>query len=297
MMNPVQSNGNDGAPSWREIVAVVGAGVGGAAWVSTLGSAVVALRMRNADLPAESVVALMSAEHRFVIGATYLIAPLAVGLIACLADLALQSAHRPDHPPRWSRLVLAGVLIALGAAAGALFFEAASRRLEFIFQCASIFVILVVVEIVNWARGRRAHTPVGSEREAGNKVSSTRPNVARSLRSGGRNEGGRIPHERVVVFASVLIAAGSISLLFESRRSPAFDHAQLHLKDQTSMADRYYVTTTSNSVVLLAIDGSCPAIDAVPRDQIESIHIGPARVVVHADASCRTNRSTPPLIP
>jgi hypothetical protein len=51
--------------NWQQVVAAVAAAAGGAAWVSAVGSGVVALRLREADLPIEPVVALMSTEHRF----------------------------------------------------------------------------------------------------------------------------------------------------------------------------------------------------------------------------------------
>jgi len=66
----------------------VAAAAGGAAWISALGSAIVAQRLDSVDLPVESVVALMSPEHRFVIGAGYLVAPIFVGLVGFLAVLS-----------------------------------------------------------------------------------------------------------------------------------------------------------------------------------------------------------------
>ena len=54
--------------------------------MSAVGSGVVALRLREADLPTEPVVALMSTEHRFAIGAGILAAPLLAASIGFLAD-------------------------------------------------------------------------------------------------------------------------------------------------------------------------------------------------------------------
>ncbi|MDX6670270.1 MAG: hypothetical protein QOI91_633, partial [Solirubrobacteraceae bacterium] len=75
-----------GALSWQPILVAAATAAGGAAWVASVGSTVIAVRLENAHLPAASVVALMSAEHRFAIGASYLIAPLFVGFVGFLAD-------------------------------------------------------------------------------------------------------------------------------------------------------------------------------------------------------------------
>jgi Na+/proline symporter len=79
---------------WQQVVTAVAAAAGGAAWVSAVGSGVVALRLREADLPIEPVVALMSTEHRFAIGAGILAAPLLAGSIGFLADSVLTTKDR-----------------------------------------------------------------------------------------------------------------------------------------------------------------------------------------------------------
>ena len=62
--------------------------------MSAVGSGVVALRLREADLPTEPVVALMSTEHRFAIGAGILAAPLLAASIGFLADSVWASEDR-----------------------------------------------------------------------------------------------------------------------------------------------------------------------------------------------------------
>jgi hypothetical protein len=54
----------------------------------------VALRLRQADLPVEPVVALMSTEHRFAIGAGILAAPLLAASIGFLVDWLLTPTDR-----------------------------------------------------------------------------------------------------------------------------------------------------------------------------------------------------------
>jgi hypothetical protein len=80
--------------------------------VSAVGSGVVALRLRQADLPIEPVVALMSAEHRFAIGAGILIAPLLAGFIGFMADWVAHLLF-PDYR---QRKVLAAVTVLAGGA-------------------------------------------------------------------------------------------------------------------------------------------------------------------------------------
>jgi hypothetical protein len=85
VMGLSDSNPGSGVP-WEKVVAAVAGAAGGAAWVSAVGSGVVALRLRQADLPIEPVVALMSAEHRFAIGAGILILPLPAAFFGFLID-------------------------------------------------------------------------------------------------------------------------------------------------------------------------------------------------------------------
>ena len=88
--------------------------------MSTVGSGVVALRLREADLPTEPVVALMSTEHRFAIGAGILAAPLLAASIGFLADSVWASedrvAEREDNQIQIRRLRqgLAVVFVVLG---------------------------------------------------------------------------------------------------------------------------------------------------------------------------------------
>ena len=97
--------------SWRQVVAAVAAAAGGAAWVSAVGSGVVALRLRQADLPIEPVVALMSPEHRFAVGAGILVAPLLAGTIGFLADWGFGK----QVGPRKRELAAAGTVLAATA--------------------------------------------------------------------------------------------------------------------------------------------------------------------------------------
>ena len=118
-MAPTNDTGQQDV-KWQQVVTAVAAAAGGAAWVSAVGSGVVALRLREADLPTEPVVALMSTEHRFAIGAGILAAPLLAASIGFLADSVWASedrvAEREDKQIQIRRLrqLLAVVFVVLG---------------------------------------------------------------------------------------------------------------------------------------------------------------------------------------
>lgn len=233
--------------SWRPIVSLVAGAVGGAAWVSTVGSGIVGIRLSKANLPSESVVALMSPEHRFVIGAGYLIVPLLAGGLVFLADILLVNANREDS----LRAVAALVLVTLGYMIA--LFVLDGRRGEVTGQWAATVVILTLI--------------IWMDQHPCNLL-----------------------HEQVIVFLTTLVVVGAISLWAETTRSPVFEQVAITLKDKSSITDRYYVTTTENSVVTASLE-HCQAIDVVPRDSIARIVVGPARVRVTPSDECRDERT------
>jgi len=124
------------------MLSAIAAALGGAAWVSTIGSGVVAIRLEAAGLPSESTVALMSAEHRFVIGAGYLVAPLAAALLAVVVDELLH-APRDQPDPGWlPRLLVALTVLVIAAAA---IDRLAQPSPEFLLQVGAIAAVLGVV--------------------------------------------------------------------------------------------------------------------------------------------------------
>jgi hypothetical protein len=220
---------------------------GGAAWVSTVGSAIVGIRLSNANLPSESVVALMSPEHRFVIGAGYLIVPLLAGGLVFLADVLLVNANREDSLRAVAALVLVtlGYLIAL--------FVLHGRRGEVIGQWAATAAILALI--------------IWMDQHSCNLL-----------------------HEQVIVFLTALVVVGAISLWAETTRPPVFERIAITLKDKSTVANRYYVTTTDSSIVTISLE-HCQAIEVVPRDAIARILVGPGRVRVKPSDACRDQRT------
>ena len=226
-------------------------------------------RLDNAGLPVESVVSLMPTEQRFAIGVGHLLAPLFVGLLGFLADLAL-TAHRKrtkrSHPDqgerarRWTRPALAFVTIALGAWIGAVLLEPPSSTL-YMLQLA---VLIVAVAAVWWFG----------------------------------EEDGKSVRERGVVFVLVLVLAGVIAFGFEVQSKARFDFAAVRFQnaDKPPVAG-YYVTTSSAAVLLITLGDEgdptdCPRttalrrVSALPVRDIDVVWIGPREKTFGTDVYC-----------
>jgi hypothetical protein len=226
--------------SWQQVVAAVAAAAGGAAWVSAVGSGVVALRMRQADLPIEPVVALMSAEHRFAVGAGVLIAPLIVGFIGFLIDWALLADWGfGKKPSRGERQVLAACTV-LVAAIVVYFVLKPPLKTALLESVAVVAAVAIAFQFL----------PSEPERRHGF-------------------------HERLVVFLSVLVASGVAAVVAETFGSPSFDETNITVRNQQLPVLGGYITSTENAVV---VSPSCEVIEAVPRDQISRIRVGPHEV-------------------
>ena len=227
---------------WQQVVGAVAAAAGGAAWVSAVGSGVVALRLREADLPTEPVVALMSTEHRFAIGAGILAAPLLAASIGFLADSVWASedrvAEREDKQIRRLRQGLAVVFVLLGLV---LVYYVLSPPLETLALegLAVVAAVAVAFELL----------PDDADTRHGFK-------------------------ERVAIFLAVLVGAGVGAIIAESLESPSFDEARITIRDH-SVVTGGYITSTDNAVVLTT---RCEVIEAVPRDRIERISVGPGEI-------------------
>ena len=227
---------------WQQVVGAVAAAAGGAAWVSAVGSGVVSLRLREADLPTEPVVALMSTEHRFAIGAGILAAPLLAASIGFLADSVWASedrvAEREDKQIRRLRQGLAVVFVLLGLV---LVYYVLSPPLETLALegLAVVAAVAVAFELL----------PDDADTRHGFK-------------------------ERVAIFLAVLVGAGVGAIIAESLEAPSFDEARITIRDH-SVVTGGYITSTDNAVVLTT---RCEVIEAVPRDRIERISVGPGEI-------------------
>lgn len=259
---------------WPNILAAAAAVAGSAAWVSAVGSAVMGARLDNAGMPVESVVSLMPVEQRFAVGISHLLAPLFVGLLGFLADMAL-TAHRTrtdrsrtpaeqTRPRWWVRSVLALATIAVGAVLGELLLEPPSLTL----YMTQLLAILVAVAAVVW------FGPAGGTSIA----------------------------ERCAVFLLVLVLAGVIAFGFEVGQSPRFDFAAVRFQDagEPSVAG-YYVTTTAASVLIITLGDEddaeqCPPttelgrVSALPVDDIDTVAIGPRDQRFGTDVYCEQKR-------
>ena len=227
---------------WQQVVTAVAAAAGGAAWVSAVGSGVVALRLREADLPIEPVVALMSTEHRFAIGAGILAAPLLAASIGFLADSVWASedrvTERGDKQIRRLRQGLAVITVVLGLVLVYYVLNPPRETLA-LEGLAVVAAVALAFELL----------PDDADTRHGFK-------------------------ERVALFLAVLVGAGVGAIIAEGLESPSFDEARITVRDQ-SVVTGGYITSTDNAVVLTT---RCEVIEAVPRDRIERISVGPGEV-------------------
>jgi hypothetical protein len=241
--------------SWRAVASTVGAAVGGAAWVSTVGSAVVGIRLNKADLPAESVVALMSTEHRFIIGASYLLAPVLVGVLALLVD---ETLHPPPRTNPHPRLAAATAMILLGAALGTIFLSA--HRTDFLVQCAAMaLILLVVIKFTPFRRRARERLVVFA----------------------------------MVLLAAGLIALVAEALrapAFDEATVSLTDHGRANGYYVTTTDTSVVLIKFTN---VDGKKFSCPVIEAVPRAEIERIEVGSSRAKLKPLKDCGDRREDP----
>jgi hypothetical protein len=225
--------------SWQQIVAAVASAAGGAAWIATVGSGVVAIRLREAGLPVEPVVALMSPEHRFAIGAGILTAPLLAGLVAFLADWAW--AGDPQKTPHWQRQLLAAGTVIAGIVFASVVLDPPDETIV----AEGIAVTLAVVLALHLLK-----------RE---------PEL--------RQDRHRFS-ERLVILLSVVVAAGIGAVLAETMRSPLFHDVSITIQDDHEPVEGGYITSTDYAVVVAT---KCNILEAVPRTRIARIVVGPDR--------------------
>jgi multisubunit Na+/H+ antiporter MnhB subunit len=81
--------------------------------------------------------------------------------------------------------------------------------------------------------------------------------------------------ERVAIFLAVLVGAGVGAIIAESFETPSFDEAKITIRDDQSVVTGGYITSTDHAVVLST---RCEVIEAVPRDRIERISVGPGEI-------------------
>ncbi len=243
----------------------------------------------------------MSAEHRFAIGAGYLVAPLFVGLLGFSVDWWFNRTaaedEKPGDPPStdraagteeptktndqadgrlsWRQTLVAYLTIVLAMRKGlADDRHTVSRAVLavgtiFIGSVAGAFLLSPPILLVFWAQCALLLLIVLFAM----LVAYRDPDPKQH----------RVP-ERLFVFVGVLITAGAVALGYEQLFAGAsFDAADVRLQQGETVRGAYI--TTTDTAVLLVTRGSrgCPAITALRRDQIEQVRIRPAKLEVSSE--------------
>jgi hypothetical protein len=235
-------------------VTAVAAAAGGAAWVSAVGSGVVALRLREADLPIEPVVALMSTEHRFAIGAGILAAPVLAASIGFLADTVLTATDKVIQREEEARDTRET--------------EKAAKQIRRLRQGLAVVTVVLGLVLVYYV----LRPPLETLALEGLAVVAAVAIAFELLPDDADKRHGF--GERIAIFLAVLVGAGIGAIVAESFETPTFDEARITIRDKGVITGGY-ITTTDHAVVLST---RCEVIEAVPRDRIERITVGPGEV-------------------
>jgi hypothetical protein len=279
-------------PGVTSALAIVGAVAGGAAWVSVVGSFILAARLQPLGVPPGPTVSLVPTEHRFVVGLGFLAAPLIAAVVAYLVLLYVrpqdgtedERLNPPGASPR-GLFAVCSVAAVGGAVVGALSDSASS------WGTAVLVVLPFVAAFLIYHAVRR---------------------TAGWMQAG------------LALFAGVAAYAGLMALVYEAGRDTRLDIAALVRKDGTVVTG-FYVSKTDTAVylvtptfagsgvsppagrtakamppVVLRNDKRCPQDEqaqrlrgegsrcylnelvAVPADDVKRIVLGPRDVVVDA---------------
>ena len=237
--------------NWQQVVTAVAAAAGGAAWVSAVGSGVVALRLREAELPIEPVVALMSTEHRFAIGAGILAAPLLAASIGFLADSVLTTTDKVIQREEKAQET-----------------AAAAKQIRRLRQGLAVITVVLGLVLVYYV----LRPPLETLALEGLAVVAAVAIAFELLPDDADKRHGF--QERIAIFLGVLVGAGVGAIVAESFETPTFDEARITIREK-GVVTGGYITSTDHAVVLST---RCEVIEAVPRDRIERISVGPGEV-------------------
>lgn len=222
--------------------------------MSAVGSGVVALRLREADLPIEPVVALMSTEHRFAIGAGILAAPVLAGSIGFLADTVLTTTDKVIQREEEARDTRET--------------EKAAKQIRRLRQGLAVITVVVGLVLVYYV----LRPPLETLALEGLAVVAAVAIAFELLPDDADKRHGF--GERIAIFLAVLVGAGIGAIVAESFETPTFDEARITIRDKGVITGGY-ITSTDHAVVLST---RCEVIEAVPRDRIERISVGPGEV-------------------
>lgn len=186
------------------------------AWLVALGSAVMWVRLDSIDVPPAPTVAQLPTDLRLVIGARYLVLPLAAALLALLAlFIARNWASDRRAENAWDQTPLAYGGVAGGLAAGGV--------VAVVLMSASPvggLVMLAVLVLFLGATWRLMLAVTG------------------------------FPEGVLVLFFSVLITGGLLALVAEATTSPRLDIAVVEREDETALGG-FYLGSNEERVMLV----------------------------------------------
>jgi Na+/proline symporter len=214
----------------------------------------VALRLREAELPIEPVVALMSTEHRFAIGAGILAAPLLAASIGFLADTVLTTTDKVVQREENARDTRET--------------EKAAKQIRRLRQGLAVITVVLGLVLVYYV----LRPPLETLALEGLAVVAAVAIAFELLPDDADKRHGF--GERIVIFLAVLVGAGVGAIIAESFETPTFDEARITIREK-GVVTGGYITSTDHAVVLST---KCEVIEAVPRDRIERISVGPGEV-------------------
>jgi len=249
--------------TWRPVLAIAGAVVGGAAWIAALGSAVMWLRLDRVDASPAPTVALLPTDYRLLLGARYLLVPLVLALLGLVVILLLRrdddERHTLNERGTWPR-GLVPVLVVLG-----LFGDYAVTK-SGLSDDDKFWLIAVIVVA--------AFATLGA-------VWRVRGFLLGVL----------------LMLGCILVFSGGIALLFEALRSPKFDIGVITGKDGSALGG-FYLAQTDDSVLLIAAElpsgrrltsvRSGELVHGLPEQRCDELD-DPAKSVAAGSKSCYIN--------
>jgi hypothetical protein len=229
---------------WASIGQVAAAVAACAGFVYLIGGLVMWLRFRQADLPADQAVALMSKEQLLVVGLRLMVLPAAItGALAWLATARTEPA-RPEDDQRWYARIRDWIR------------AASVRRLAVVAAVVVVALVLLIGLPATWA-------------SLGWLLAAL---MVIGCRIYQLNHPGNARRERLAIALVAVAAAGVVSLARQLDQPVQLLSAQVVLDDSTTRGG-VFVSSSSDDVFIGDTDAH-KLVD-LPRAHVTSLTVGP----------------------